>query len=560
MWQMIFEVMKQCDRLNASSVAFPSIGAGGLGFPSDAVARIMVDAVSNYLEKNKRTSVTSVLFVIFDDNVYKSFQNEVSSPQSTSSVTPSRSQQQTRQQTAGAESGDNVFQCNNVKIKIVQGDITQEACDGLVNTASESLTLNTFGVQGALLRKGGQELQDECKAVFTRDGPLTHGAVGVTGAGRRGGLKCTKVLHVLAPNSAIKLQGTVKSILDKASALGLKSIALPAIGTGRHGFKPSKAAKHICEAIIAYSKRTDSTVNEVRIVLFETEVFQEFGKHFQKTGEHIGAWQTIKGGFWSAVSYIGNIGRSLPGMYDTTEANSPEDDPGSYYDEEFEPQHSLRAFQQSTYRPSAFLVISVYGRDRESVENVLADIEVVIDENFVSEKVNDERVNDLSPDEVAELHQVAETMYVELEVDVPLRTIAMKGQRTSVAEIAHRIKDLFHRVDMIKTEESFAQEKSEKERKEFEQKSLLATSIYRWQWKDPSGVFKDFDPETSFLIEEAKVNNEGKYTFDNEDGVPFEVDFTTNLMRDHTGNATEVKRHDFAEEREKYKKQLAEGT
>ena len=560
MWQMIFDVMKECDRLKASSVAFPSIGAGGLGFPPDAVARIMVDAVSNYLDKNKRTSVTSVLFVIFDDNIYKSFQNKVSSPQSTSSVTPSRSQQQTRQQTKVIESGDNVFQCNNVKIKIVQGDITQEACDGLVNTASERLTLNTFGVQGALLRKGGQELQDECKAVYQRDGPLSHNAVGVTGAGRRGGLKCTKVLHVLAPNNAIKLQGTVKSVLDKASALGLKSIALPAIGTGQHGFKPSKAAKHICEAIITYSKRTNTTVNEVRIVLFETELFQEFGKHFQKTGEHSGAWQTITGGFWSAMSFIGNIGRSLPGMYDTTGPDVPDDDPGSYYDDEFEPQPSLRAFQQSTYRLSAFLVISVYASDKETVENVLADIEVVIDENFVSEKVSDKRVNDLSPDEVAELHQAAETMYVELEVDIPLKTITMKGQKAKVADIGGRIKDLFHRVDMVKTEETFAQEKLEKERKEFEDKSLLAASIYRWQWKDQDGTFQDFDPQTSFLIEEAKSNNEGKYTFENDNGLPFEIDFTTNQMMDQTGNATEVKRHDFEEEREEYKKQLAEGT
>ena len=556
---MIFGVMKECDRLKASSVAFPSIGAGNLGFPPDVVARIMVDAVSNYLDKNKRTSVTSVLFVIFDDNVYKSFQNEVSSTQSTSSVTPSRSQQQTRQKTTDAESGDNVFQCNNVKIKIVQGDITQEACDSLVNTASEDLTLNTFGVQGALLRKGGQELQDECKAAFMRDGPLTHGAVRVTGPGRRGGLKCTKVLHVLAPRNTTKLQETVKSILDKARALGLKSIALPAIGTGGRGFKPSKAAKHICEAIIAYSKSTDSTVNEIRIVLFETEVFQEFDKCFQRIGEHTGAWQTITGGIWSAMSYIGNIGRSLPGTHDTTEANSPEDDPGSYYADEFEPQHSLRAFQQPTYRLSAFLVISVYGRDNETVENVLADIEVVIDENFVSEKVNDERVNDLSPDEVAVLHQDAETMYVELEVDVPLRTITMKGQKTKVAEIARRINELFHTVDIIKTEESFAQEKSEKERKELKEKSLLAVNSYRWQLKDQSGAFQDFDPETSFLIEEAKVNNEGKYTFETEDGVHFEVDFTTNLIMDQTGNATEVKRHDVTEEREKYKKQLAEG-
>ena len=68
------QVMKECDRLKASSVAIPSIGAGNLGFPDDVVARILFDAVSTYLDQNRSTSVKKVTFMIFDGNTHAAFQ------------------------------------------------------------------------------------------------------------------------------------------------------------------------------------------------------------------------------------------------------------------------------------------------------------------------------------------------------------------------------------------------------------------------------------------------------------------------------------------------------
>ena len=72
------QVMKECDRLKASSVAIPSIGAGNLGFPPDALARILFDAVSTYLDQNKSTSVKKVTFMIFDGNTHAVFQTAFS--------------------------------------------------------------------------------------------------------------------------------------------------------------------------------------------------------------------------------------------------------------------------------------------------------------------------------------------------------------------------------------------------------------------------------------------------------------------------------------------------
>ena len=438
----------------------------------------------------------------------------------------------------------------------MQGDITQEVCDGIVNTASERLTLNKFGLQGALLRKGGQELQDECNVVCKREGQLSHGAVRVTGPGRRGGLKCTKVLHVLAPNKITKPRQTVKYVLGKASALGLKSIALPAIGAGEHTydkwFAPSKVVRHISEAIIEYSKRSDFTVTEVRIVSAEANYSHEFGKHFQKTGEQRGVLNALKGGVQRVVSVLPKkINKRLSGVFDSLQGNTPNDN------SDLESRHLSSTLQQSTYRQSRCLVVSVYGSNNETVKKVISDIEVVIESNFDSEKIIDDRVTDLSPDMIDNLRQLAESASVEL--DVYQSIITLEGQKTKVAEIAHRVKELFHEIDIMKKEESFDQERRRKERQDLEEKSRLATSIYRWRWRDQSGTFVDFDSKASFLIEEAHKDNKGRYAFKNQQGVTIEIDFATNQMTDQSGNATEVKRHDFEEEREDYKKQLAEG-
>ena len=71
---MIHKVMTECDRLKASSVAFPALGTGNLGFPDDVVADIMVTTVNTYLEQQKgKTCVKKVVFVIFLDKTHNAF-------------------------------------------------------------------------------------------------------------------------------------------------------------------------------------------------------------------------------------------------------------------------------------------------------------------------------------------------------------------------------------------------------------------------------------------------------------------------------------------------------
>ena len=72
------KVMAECDRLKASSVAFPALGTGNLGFPPDVATKIIVQAAHHYLQENPNSLLKKVVFVIYQDEVFNAFQSELS--------------------------------------------------------------------------------------------------------------------------------------------------------------------------------------------------------------------------------------------------------------------------------------------------------------------------------------------------------------------------------------------------------------------------------------------------------------------------------------------------
>ncbi len=140
------------------------------------------------------------------------------------------------------------------RIEVVQGDITQEQVDAIVNAANTRLA-HGGGVAGAIVRKGGRSIQDESSAWVQAHGSLAVGAAAMTGAGR---LPARHVIHTVGP--VWRDQGDEPALLHKAvwSALALadfhelRSISLPAISSGIFGFPKPLAAEVIWEAALSY--------------------------------------------------------------------------------------------------------------------------------------------------------------------------------------------------------------------------------------------------------------------------------------------------------------------
>jgi len=171
-------------------------------------------------------------------------------------------------------------------IQIVQGDLTEENVDAIVNAANAYLQ-HGGGVAGAIVRRGGSEIQAESNAWVQQHGPVTHNQPAYTGAGQ---LPCRTVIHAVGPvwgegDEDQKLAKAVSSALALAEHLEIKSIALPAISTGIFGFPKERAARVILSAIQEYLLGdTVSHILVVRMTLFDKPTIDAFLTAWKEMG------------------------------------------------------------------------------------------------------------------------------------------------------------------------------------------------------------------------------------------------------------------------------------
>jgi O-acetyl-ADP-ribose deacetylase (regulator of RNase III) len=158
------------------------------------------------------------------------------------------------------------------KIRVVQGDLTEQAVDAIVNAANNDLQLGG-GVAGAIRRKGGMTIQEECDQV----GSIPLGEAAVTGAGN---LKARFVIHAASmslgrPTTEENLRLATRNSLLRAKEKGLRSIAFPAIGTGIAGFPMRRCAEVMLEEVMAHLAALTS-LESVRFVLYDAPAYQTF--------------------------------------------------------------------------------------------------------------------------------------------------------------------------------------------------------------------------------------------------------------------------------------------
>ena len=161
------------------------------------------------------------------------------------------------------------------KIEIIQGDITKQTVDVIVNAANSSL-MGGGGVDGAIHRAGGPAILEECKKIIARQGSCPTGDAVITTGGY---LHAKFVIHTVGPvwiggarNESQKLASCYRNSLALAVDRKLRTIAFPNISTGIYGYPKEEAAK-IALATTAEFLRTDSLITKVRFVCFDEENF-----------------------------------------------------------------------------------------------------------------------------------------------------------------------------------------------------------------------------------------------------------------------------------------------
>lgn len=167
-----------------------------------------------------------------------------------------------------------------MRVSAVEGDLTKQAVDAVVNAANRSMR-GGGGVDGAIHRVGGPAVLADCIERFPHG--LPTGAAGWTTAGD---LPARFVIHVVGPNyragqrDPALLESCYRQAVRLADELGLSTIAFPAVSAGIYGW-PMPDAAHIAVRTIVEVGRS-SSLDEARFVLYGSETYEAFAAEVAK--------------------------------------------------------------------------------------------------------------------------------------------------------------------------------------------------------------------------------------------------------------------------------------
>ncbi len=172
-------------------------------------------------------------------------------------------------------------------IELVEGDITQQSTDAIVNAANSSL-MGGGGVDGAIHRAGGPAILEECRKIVEQQGRLPAGrAVATTG----GCLRAGYVIHTVGPVWSGGNKGEEQTLassyvesLEVADKLHLQSVAFPSISTGVYGY-PRDLAAGVSLRAVASRLPELKHVRQVRFVLFGSGAFNTFKNALERLSQ-----------------------------------------------------------------------------------------------------------------------------------------------------------------------------------------------------------------------------------------------------------------------------------
>ncbi|MGQ9922190.1 MAG: O-acetyl-ADP-ribose deacetylase, partial [Desulfobacca sp.] len=171
-------------------------------------------------------------------------------------------------------------QINESILEIIEGDITQQDTEAIVNAANNELRVGG-GVDGAINRAGGPAIQAEARQIGYCP---TGGAVITTG----GNLKAKYVIHTVGPiyrggtsGEPDLLASCYRESLKLASARGIQSLAFPSISTGVYGYPLADAARIALRTVYDYLTEHPE-IKLVRFVLFGQQAYEVYAQELQR--------------------------------------------------------------------------------------------------------------------------------------------------------------------------------------------------------------------------------------------------------------------------------------
>ena len=479
--------MEKCDKTGASTIVFPAIGTGNLNFPTDIAAFIMVDEIYNYLSTNKCKSLSLVYLIIYMEDMYLKFKQEVEKRKHTlpTSALPLTKPKEKRKKNSANLQHSSVHSSKfdlggSVSVSIVEGDITEEVVDVIVNTTDRAMKLSAGGVGKALLKKAGKELQAYLDEYKRRQKLVEEGKVLVTKPGK---LRCKLVFHtMLEMCRKSSLTVLVTECARKAIALNYNSIAFPAIGTGKQGLSPDDAAAGFIDALQQIS--SPHPLN-VRILITQQNVYSGFVSAFTR---HTTSWYQ-------------RAGRAVRSYIWPEQTSTEQEEMETDVDQDDECNTAL----------------VVFGETKEKVTTAEDDVNRLIAKQFKTEEIEDQRISSISKIHERLLQAKARNLRVSFAIDCSLASISLKGGAESIPSMKMEIEKILSEV---------AQEKLKKE------EAKRMHKYVQWKRVDASETVSLYNATANLEIESAYQAKQLNYTHQS-DSEHFTIDFKQMLEANH---------------------------
>ena len=569
MQAIVQKCLEECNKRTATTIAFPALCAGILGYPSEVVAKVMITTVQNYYQINATTCIKQVKFVLFKDTDYKNFESflhhsvhtptnlpSISSPHnvqssllmSTLQHPPSMSPPKVKhnilsmsslrrppppqslpqkihrpssvsphslslmdQSTTSLHSvtSSRIFKTGDIKLEIVCGDITKDTSDVIVNTTQSDLQLATGTVSKTISQIAGPDMQQTCSMYIKEHKQLEEGKICITKA--TGQLRCKMVFHIVAPNNkkASALGQIISTCLYEADHNKLNSIAFPAIGTGGLSYNPTVAAQGICEAIIEFGQTNPVHLKQVRIVVFQEDMLQAFVQKCIKLSTE----QAVP----PKPSFLTQCISAMPFKSVASKFS-----------------HKINPVMLVPQTPT--VQIRVYAKSQEVVKEAEESLLSIIGQQFEPISFDNLYISNLQPEQLLQLRQEAAKLNLVIEVKKETSQIKIRGRKDNVQQLKDIINTMLHEIEKTAMKIKASEREEQLKRDASEAKIFIQTKV-KWQFLSSGNQYENYNPDLNYQMEQAYQLQKTHFTYTNNNLQQCTVYFNRNPMQEEN-NAT----------------------
>ncbi|XP_063060298.1 protein mono-ADP-ribosyltransferase PARP14-like [Engraulis encrasicolus] len=479
--KMVKDCLQEVDQQGLTSVTFPAIGTGNLGFPKDLVPRIMLEETETSCRKAHFQHLKEVVIIVHPsdkesvDCFKRAFRGENQKenkgqphgintrmghggPHKPKPQNPSGLWDKVQ----NVSLGKHTVRIGHLTLELSSGDITRETTDVIVNSSNSTFSLKS-GVSMAILGAAGSAVEAECSEIVSSPNYQQTEMI-LTFPGN---LLCKHILHIVGRNNPNDIKEGVQNVLTFCEKRRFSSVSFPALGTGQGGANASAVAEAMIEAVVSFVKKTKyQNIKLVKILIFQPNMLTVFHQSLMarqaKGGEDDkGLWDKIKG---TVTGWFSSAG---------PEDVRPDDEEFVMVGEEF--------------APAIFQLCGQTSQDVSKAKDVITGL--IMKEQF-STQVQDTLISRFTPEDSDLLQKLQREMTVSIRLDKTGSepVIHLEGLTRDVVVVEKRISDMIRRV-----------ERKDRERKD----AYMISTVIEWQFLDRSNNIVPFNMYDNMTLEQA---------------------------------------------------------